>query len=113
MKKGHLGAIIAECFRRFGTTITSEILDKVKELGYQYSTKAGITISVSDVTVPEEKQDILAKADAEVQKVLKQYRRGLITDDERYERVISIWSQAKDQITDVLMNKWANLIPFI
>ena len=111
LKKGHLGTIIAECFRRFGTTVTSEVLDKVKELGYKYSTKAGITISVSDVTVPEEKKDILAKADEEVKKVLKQYRRGLITDDERYERVISIWSQAKDQITDVLMKKMGKFNP--
>jgi DNA-directed RNA polymerase subunit beta' len=111
LKKGHLGTIIAECFRRFGTTVTSEVLDKVKELGYKYSTKAGITISVSDVTVPEEKKDILAKADEEVKKVLKQYRRGLITDDERYERVISIWSQAKDQITDVLMKNMGKFNP--
>jgi DNA-directed RNA polymerase subunit beta' len=111
LKKGHLGTIIAECFRRFGTTVTSQVLDKIKELGYKYSTKAGITISVSDVTVPEEKKEILAKADEEVQKVLKQYRRGLITDDERYERVISIWSQAKDQITDVLMKKMGKFNP--
>jgi DNA-directed RNA polymerase subunit beta' len=106
-----LGAIIAECFRRFGTTITSEILDKVKETGYKYSTKAGITISVSDVTVPAEKQEILANAEEEVAKVLKQYRRGLITDDERYERVISIWSNAKDKITEVLMNNMGKYNP--
>jgi DNA-directed RNA polymerase subunit beta' len=111
IKKKDLGAIIAECFRRFGTTTTSEILDKVKELGFKYSTKAGITISVSDVTVPEEKQEILANAEAEVEKVMKQYRRGLITDDERYDRVISIWSKAKDQITEVLMNKMGKLNP--
>jgi len=111
IKKGHLGAIIAECFRRFGTTTTAEILDKVKELGFKYSTKAGITISVSDVKVPEEKQDILAQAQDEVEKVMKQYRRGLITDDERYERVISIWSKAKDQITEVLMGTMGKYNP--
>lgn len=111
LKKGHLGAIIAECFRRFGTTTTSEILDKVKELGFKYSTKAGITISISDVKVPEEKQEILQQAQEEVDKVIKQYRRGLITDDERYERVISIWSKAKDRITDVLMGKLGKLNP--
>ncbi|MBA4603162.1 DNA-directed RNA polymerase subunit beta' [Thermoactinomyces mirandus] len=111
LKKGNLGAIVAECFRRFGTTVTSEILDKVKELGYKYSTKAGITISVSDVSVPEEKQEILAKADEDVQKVLKQYRRGLITDEERYERVIAIWSKAKDKITEVLMKNMGEYNP--
>ncbi|TCS94210.1 DNA-directed RNA polymerase subunit beta' [Hazenella coriacea] len=103
LRKKDLGAIIAECFRRFGTTATSEILDKVKQLGYSYSTKAGITMSVSDVTVPEEKHLILEKAQNKVDTVMKQYRRGLITDDERYERVISIWSQAKDKITEVIM----------
>ncbi len=111
LKKGNLGAIVAECFRRFGTTVTSEILDKVKSLGYQYSTKAGITISVSDVSVPEEKQEILSRADEDVKKVLKQYRRGLITDDERYERVIAIWSKAKDEITEVLMKNMGEYNP--
>lgn len=104
LMKKHLGAIIAECFRRFGTMQTSVILDKVKELGYAYSTKAGITISVSDVRVPEAKQDILDDAEQKADLVMKQYRRGLITEDERYERVISIWNQAKDQISNVLMN---------
>ena len=104
LMKKHLGAIIAECFRRFGTTQTAVILDKVKEFGYKYSTKAGITISVSDVQVPDEKQEILEEAEQKANLVMKQYRRGLITEDERYERVISIWNQAKDQISQVLMN---------
>lgn len=103
VKKGFLGTIISECFRRFGTMFTSVILDKIKELGFTYSTKAGITIAVHDIVVPEKKKEILAKADEDVAKVMQQYRRGLITDDERYDRVISIWSKAKDQVTDVLM----------
>lgn len=101
--KGFLGTIISEVFNRYGTTKTSEILDKIKALGFRYSTKAGITISVADITVPQEKQDVLADAEQKVQTVTNQYRRGLITDDERYDRVISVWSKAKDQITDVLM----------
>jgi DNA-directed RNA polymerase subunit beta' len=111
LKKKDLGAIIAEVFRRFGTTVTSVTLDKIKELGFKYSTKAGITISISDVTTPEEKQEILANAEAEVEKVMRQYRRGLITEEERYERVISIWSKAKDKITEVLMNKLGKYNP--
>ncbi|QKG85605.1 DNA-directed RNA polymerase subunit beta' [Kroppenstedtia pulmonis] len=111
VKKGFLGTIISECFRRFGTKETSVLLDNIKSLGYSYSTKAGITMSVSDVVVPEEKQKILNEADQKVQMVLKQYRRGLITEDERYERVISIWSQAKDDITDVLMNQLGKFNP--
>ncbi|AUS07623.1 DNA-directed RNA polymerase subunit beta' [Laceyella sacchari] len=111
LTKKDLGALIAECFRRFGTTTTSEILDRVKELGYKFSTKAGITMSVSDVNVPEEKKAILAQAEEDVAKVMKQYRRGLITEDERYERVISIWSRSKDQITKVLMENMGKYNP--
>ncbi|TCW36672.1 DNA-directed RNA polymerase subunit beta' [Laceyella sacchari] len=111
LTKKDLGAVIAECFRRFGTTTTSEILDRVKELGYKFSTKAGITMSVSDVNVPEEKKAILAQAEEDVAKVMKQYRRGLITEDERYERVISIWSRSKDQITKVLMENMGKYNP--
>ncbi|MBO8165260.1 MAG: DNA-directed RNA polymerase subunit beta' [Brevibacillus sp.] len=103
IKKGFLGTIIAECFRRFGTTQTAIILDKIKELGFMYSTKAGITIAVADIVVPEQKKDIIKAAEEKVQTVMAQYRRGLITEDERYDRVISIWSKAKDEVTDVLM----------
>ncbi|MBO8172742.1 MAG: DNA-directed RNA polymerase subunit beta' [Bacillaceae bacterium] len=104
VKKGFLGTIIGECFRRFGTTQTSVILDNIKALGFSYSTKAGITIAVSDIIVPDEKQKILEEADKKVKNVLNQYRRGLITEDERYDRVISIWSKAKDDVTEVLMS---------
>ncbi|CAB3389917.1 DNA-directed RNA polymerase subunit beta' [Kyrpidia spormannii] len=101
--KGYLGSIIADCFRRYGTTETAVILDRIKKLGFHYSTKAGITISVADITVPKEKEEILAEAEKNVQVVQNQYRRGLITEDERYGRVISIWGRAKDDLTDVLM----------
>ncbi|TCZ67535.1 DNA-directed RNA polymerase subunit beta' [Paenibacillus albiflavus] len=101
--KDYLGTIIAECFRKYHTTETSVILDKIKQLGFTYSTKAGITVAVSDVVVPEEKDQILKKSEEHVRTVTQQYRRGLITDDERYDRVIGIWSKAKDEITDILM----------
>ncbi|QDS36699.1 DNA-directed RNA polymerase subunit beta' [Brevibacillus brevis] len=103
VKKGFLGTIISECFRRFGTMKTSMILDKIKELGFTYSTKAGITIAVADIAVPGKKKDILDAADEKVATVMTQFRRGLITEDERYDRVISIWSKAKDEVTEVLM----------
>ncbi|MCS1352527.1 DNA-directed RNA polymerase subunit beta' [Mechercharimyces sp. CAU 1602] len=105
VKKKYLGTVVAECFRRYGTTKTSVIMDAIKQLGFTYSTKAGLTMSVSDVIVPEEKPGLLRKAEDDVERVLKQYRRGLITDDERYDRVISIWSQVKDDITEILMDK--------
>jgi len=101
--KEYLGQIIAECFRLYQTTTTSIILDKIKQLGFTYSTRAGITIAISDVVVPEAKKEILAESEEKVRVVTNQYRRGLITDEERYDRVIEIWSQTKDRITDVLM----------
>lgn len=101
--KEYLGSIIAECFRKYHTTQTSMILDKIKELGFTYSTKAGITVAVSDVVVPTEKEAILKDCEEKVRVVTNQYRRGLITDEERYDRVIAIWSKAKDEITEILM----------
>ncbi len=101
--KDYLGALIGECFRKYHTTKSSVILDDIKQLGFTYSTKAGITIAVSDVIVPQEKTRILEQSDEKVRVVTNQYRRGLITNDERYDRVITIWSKAKDEITDILM----------
>ncbi|WP_062240225.1 DNA-directed RNA polymerase subunit beta' [Fictibacillus sp. FJAT-27399] len=102
-KKGILGKIIAEVFKRFKITETSKMLDRMKELGFKYSTKAGITVGVSDIVVLPEKQVILSAAEEKVTTVTKQFRRGLITEDERYERVINIWSKAKDEIQQKLM----------
>ncbi|SHN36997.1 DNA-directed RNA polymerase subunit beta' [Gracilibacillus kekensis] len=102
-KKGILGDIIAEVFKKFKISETSKMLDRMKDLGFAYSTKAGITVGVSDIVVLSEKETILAEAQEKVDKVLKQFRRGLITDEERYDRVISIWSGAKDTIQDKLM----------
>lgn len=109
--KGFLGTLIGEVFYRYGTTKTSEILDKIKALGFSYSTKAGITISVADIKVPEAKREILSDAENKVTTVTNQYRRGLITDDERYDRVISIWSKAKDSVTEVLMKSMDRFNP--
>ncbi len=102
--KSFLGTIIGECFSRYGTTQTAEILDRVKRLGFSFSTRAGITISVADIYVPGQKQVILEDAEQKEDKVLVQFRRGLITEEERYNRFISIWSDAKDQLTNTLMD---------
>ena len=103
-KKKYLGNIIAEVFKRFHITETSKMLDRMKDLGFKYSSKAGITVGVADIVVLPEKQVILAKAEDKIASVLKQFRRGLITDEERYDRVISIWSTAKDEIQKKLMD---------
>ncbi|TXC85593.1 DNA-directed RNA polymerase subunit beta' [Metabacillus litoralis] len=102
-KKGILGNVIAEIFKKFHITETSKMLDRMKNLGFRYSTKAGITVGVSDIIVLPEKKEIISEAQTKVDNVLKQFRRGLITEDERYERVISIWSAAKDTIQGKLM----------
>lgn len=102
-KKKILGNVIAEVFKRFKITETSKMLDRMKDLGFKYSTKAGITVGVADIVVLAEKEEILTQAQVKVDNVLKQFRRGLITEDERYDRVISIWSAAKDTIQGKLM----------
>ncbi|MGM0855289.1 MAG: DNA-directed RNA polymerase subunit beta' [Bacillota bacterium] len=102
-KKGFLGNIIAEVFKKFAITETSRMLDKMKDLGFKYSTKAGITVGIADIVVLAEKEKILIEAQSKVDNVLKQFKRGLITEDERYDRVISIWSAAKDTIQGKLM----------
>ncbi|WP_181351058.1 DNA-directed RNA polymerase subunit beta' [Thalassobacillus sp. CUG 92003] len=102
-KKGILGDIIAEVFKRFSISETSKMLDRMKDLGFSYSTKAGITVGISDVVVLSEKQEILDEAQGKVDRILKQFRRGLITEEERYDRVIEVWSNAKDDIQERLM----------
>ncbi|GKV66338.1 MULTISPECIES: DNA-directed RNA polymerase subunit beta' [Sporosarcina] len=103
-KKGILGNIIAEIFKRFHITETSRMLDRMKNLGFKYSTRAGITIGISDIVVLPNKADILHEAQDKVDKVTQQFRRGLITEEERYDRVISYWSHAKDVIQNKLMD---------
>ncbi|WP_407371928.1 DNA-directed RNA polymerase subunit beta' [Carnobacterium sp.] len=110
-KKKNLGNIIAEVFKRFKITETSKMLDRMKDLGYKYSTKAGITVGIADIVVLEEKQEILDNAHLQVEKVTKQFRRGLITDEERYERVIDIWNKTKDLIQIKLMESLNDLNP--
>jgi len=103
MDKKQLGKLAAECYRRFGTTRTAEVLDSVKKLGFSFACRAGITIAIADIKVPEAKKDILSKAEIQVDTVDKQYRRGLITDDERYKKVIDLWTKATDDVTAALM----------
>ena len=99
-----LGKIVDRCYRKYGTSGTSMVLDKIKDLGFHYSTKGAITVSVSDIVVPEQKKELLAQADQEVIGVERQYRRGLISDAERYEKVINTWNKTTDEVTKALMD---------
>jgi DNA-directed RNA polymerase subunit beta' len=100
MDKRELGQLVSRCYRLLGPTETVTLVDNMKSLGFKYGTKAGSTISVTDIMVPEAKKQILDSAGQEVDQIEKQYRRGLITADERYQKVIDIWTQATEDVTD-------------
>ena len=97
-----LGQIIDRAIKYCGSTETVEMLDKIKSLGYKYSTKAALTVSVSDMTVPPQKKEIIAAAEKKVDEVTRHFRRGLLTDDERYRRVIAIWEECTKDVTSAL-----------
>ena len=102
--KKKLGVIIDKCYRKHGNTGTVIMLDYIKSMGYKYSTKAAVTISVSDMEIPANKWDIVADAEKEVDKYEKAYRMGLMSNQERYEQIIKIWSKATDDVADALMD---------
>ncbi len=96
--KKDLGKIIAQIFKRYKTTETSIFLDKLKDLGFKYSTKSGITISLSDIPVNHEKEVIIEETNATIEKINKQFKRGLITDEERHNKVIKLWTDATNNV---------------
>ncbi|MCK8828364.1 DNA-directed RNA polymerase subunit beta' [Natroniella acetigena] len=109
--KGELGDLITESYKKLGSNYTADILDAVKNLTFEYATKSGITIGVTDVDIPDKKYDILDESEKKVSKVERQYRRGLITEKERYQRVISIWGKAKDRVTEALIDNLGEFNP--
>ena len=102
--KKQLSKIIERCFQRYDTTKTAAMLDEIKRLGFMYSTKGAITVSVSDMTVPEEKPALLAKADEKVSQIQSLYNRGLLSNAEREKEVIAVWDRTTKEVTDALMN---------
>ena len=102
VSKKNLGKIIGKCISVHGLNRTAELLDYIKATGYKYSTLGAVTVSVADVQVPPEKKEILADSQAQVDNVLKQYKRGLITDEERYSQVIKIWEKATDDVKEAM-----------
>ena len=109
--KKNLGKIVANCINVHGLAKTAEVLDYIKATGYKYSTKGAITVSVDDVKVPEAKKEILAKADEDVSGVFRQYQRGMITNEERYNAIIKIWEKATDDVTEAMKNNFDDLNP--
>jgi len=102
MDKGKLQALVGECYQRVGMAATAQMVDHIKTVGFQYATRSGISIAVSDITVPPEKEVIIKLTSDEVSQVEHQYRRGLITEDEQYTRTVELWTKATDDITAVV-----------
>ncbi len=101
--KKQLKKILEKVINVHGATKTAEVLDDIKAMGYKYSTRAAMTVSISDMTIPKEKQPILAEAEQTVEKITKNFKRGFITDEERYKEVIRTWQDADDRITHALL----------
>ena len=110
MKK-NLGTIIAKCIDKHGLNRSAELLDYIKALGYKYATKGAFTVSVHDVAVPEAKKKILSDSEKQVEEVWKQYKRGLITEDERYSSIIKIWEKATNDVTEAMKDNFDELNP--
>ena len=108
VNKKKLGQIIDRCIHTHGTAVTAEMLDRIKAQGYKYSTKAAITVAVSDAVIPPQKAGLLQSAEEQITKVTKQYNKGLISNEERYASVIKIWSKTTEDVAGALQ---ANLDP--
>ena len=100
--KKQLGKIFDKCIRIHGTQRTSEVLDAVKAQGYKYSTKSAITVAVCDAEIPPTKKDIIARAEKQVDQVTKMYKRGFMSNQERYEKVLKVWETATNDVSDAL-----------
>ena len=106
-----LGKIINASIKIHGITETATLLDNIKAMGYKYSTIGAITVCVDDMKIPEAKQALLAEAEEKVDKVMRKYRRGLLTDEERHRHIIAIWSETSNRVTDAMMDNLKQLNP--
>ncbi len=102
--KKALGKIIANCIKIHGSAETAVVLDEIKSLGFKFSTRGAVTVSVSDMVVPKEKKEFIAEAEKNIQQITRQFQRGLISDEERYELVIGQWAETTDKVTGALMS---------
>ncbi len=102
VSKKQLGSIIDACIRCHGTAVTAKVLDDIKAQGFKYSTRSAITVSVSDAVIPPQKGELIQKAEDKIEEITKKYRRGIMSDNERYKAVIEIWQETTDQVADAL-----------
>ena len=103
--------IVANCINVHGLSETAEVLDYIKAIGYKYSTKGAMTVSASDISVPQEKKEILEIAQEEVENIFKQYARGMITNEERYDSIIKVWEKATNDVTEAMKKNFEELNP--
>lgn len=104
INKKEMGKLVANCFRHFGAGMTADVIDKVKNLGYHYACVAGISVAVSDVVVPPKKWELIRKTKDDVNRVERQYGRGLMTNDERYKKVVELWTKTTDDVGKAMMD---------
>ncbi len=102
MDKGKLRQLVAECYHELGPAATATMVDEIKDLGFKYATLSGLTIAVNDITVPDEKGRILREISAEAEGIERQYRRGLITENEQYVKKVELWTEAMDEVTEAV-----------
>ncbi len=100
LNKGALNDLIAECYRQLGREVTVQFADDIKSLGFKYATVSGVTISIYDLTVPHERHVLMTQASQEVSEIERQYRRGLLTEEEQYNRIIEIWSRVREEVAE-------------
>jgi len=105
LNKKNVGDIVTECYKRFGHSRTIQLLDDIKRLGFEFATYGGISIGIDDLKIPKAKEDVLKEARDEVARVEEQYRKGIITDRERYNKIIDIWTHATDRVSDLLFKE--------
>ncbi|MGB9588297.1 MAG: hypothetical protein ACPL7O_08965, partial [Armatimonadota bacterium] len=109
LNKKALSELVAECHKRHGEKCTIQLLDDLKSIGFQYATRAGVTISMTDMDIPAKREEIIARTEQAVDKTNQQYRRGLITQGERKQKVLELWTKASEEVADAIL---ANIDPF-
>jgi len=102
LDKGRLKDLVAKCYQKLGLEATTELVDRIKDIGFKYATRSGASIAISDLTVPEAKTTIIERASEQVREVERQYRRGLLTADEQYSKTIELWTRATDEVTEAV-----------
>ena len=111
LDKNGLKEVVADCYERLGVDDTGEVVDAIKDIGFKYAMISGTTIAIDDIHVPDEKAVILERVNEQVAEVEQQYRRGLITESERYMMTVDLWTEATDEVTDAVAKGWTPIAP--